>query len=137
MTNTERVFLIIESLCNSEKGQYTWLDDTIDLLIDNSRELLYSLPSDDILNDLEVQLICDDHHDGFINEVYITYTNPEYKGLCIRISDMGYDIINEDGDVIDWWEATESKSETAREIYEVLINELSKKKKICRQIRMR
>lgn len=29
MTNTERVFLIIESLCNSEKGQYTWLDDTI------------------------------------------------------------------------------------------------------------
>lgn len=50
---------------------------------------------------------------------------------------MGYDIINEDGDVIDWWEATESKSETAREIYEVLINELSKKKKICQQIRMR
>ena len=96
--SSEELIGKIKSQCVAEKGKYDWLDDEIDEIIENAEELITNFPSDDILDNVSVVFISDDHHDGYINELYVTCQNPELKGLGFSLDDMGCGVGNEDGD---------------------------------------
>ena len=127
MTITEDLLTRIETECNKYKGLYTWLDEVIEDIIKNAENLLYHFPSDDILDKMEVFFECEDHHDGYIHEVFVSYIDPEKNGLCFRIGDGGYDITNNDGDEFGLWDIDSDKSiqVIASELYSELKKQLS------------
>ena len=88
----------IKSQCVAEKGKYDWLDEEIDEIIEYAEELITNFPSDDILDNVIVTFISDDHHDGYINELYVTCQNPELNGLSFILDDLGCGVGNDDGD---------------------------------------
>ena len=130
MTSVDELLEIIVSICGAHKGQFTWLDEELDDVIQNAKDLLMNFPSYDILDDIEVDFLCEDHHDGYIHELYISYKNPKYNGLCFRIDDRGFDITNNDADEFGIWELYSDKTiqVIASEIYTELRKQLFKSK---------
>ena len=95
---SEELIAEIKSQCVAEKGKYDWLDEVIDEIIENAEELITNFPSDDILENVDVMFISDDHHDGYIHELYVTCKNPELNGLGFSLDDLGCGVGNDDGD---------------------------------------
>lgn len=126
MTKAEDLLARIETECIKYKGLYTWLDEVIEDIIQNAKDLLNNFPSDDILDKMEVDFVCEDHHDGYIHEVFVSYVDPEKKGLSFRIGDRVFDIINNDGDVCELWDLDSDKSikVIASELYSELKKQL-------------
>lgn len=112
--------------CQEEKGQYEWLDDILDKIVENAKTILPLLPDEDIFEHSKVNFICEDHHDGFIHEVWITLEDNE-EGLCIAIDDLGFSILNGSADVFGSWDFKEEKpyNQIAKEMYEFAKNNLN------------
>ena len=130
MANVNELLEIIESMCSAHKGQFTWLDEELDDVIHNAQGLLMNFPSNDILDDVEVDFLCEDHHDGYIDELYVVYKDSKYNGLCFRIDPRVYDITNNDADEFGIWELNSDKTiqVIASEIYTELRKQLFKNK---------
>ena len=110
MTNAGRVLSEIKIECSAKKGEYEWLDEVIDSIILIAHNLIMNLPSDDILDKVMVSFTCEDHHDGYIHELYLYYDNPRYNGLSLIISDGIIGITNDDAEVIGEWDVYSDKS---------------------------
>lgn len=117
-----------ETICLEKRGQYKWLDEVIDMIIENARNIFPLFPSDEIFEKSKVDFICEDHHDGFIHEVWITLEDDE-EGLCFAMDDQGFSIIDGTSDVFHQWNINDDEqySQKAKEMYEFIKNNLDGK----------
>ena len=112
----------IEKVCLKEKGLYKWLDETIDEIINNAKELIRFFPSDDILNIDHVFFFCEEMNSDFVIDLYILYGDAVCNGLEFGLNEFCVGISNNDGAELGLWYLDSGKSleQIAVEVYSEL-----------------